>query len=203
MKTGRHSSKGNGVVYVFTLVGKGPYKEEKLEIPTTAALLVADRVLSIAGKQTVPPTLAPIKVPRVVRPYNTIGTVQVLVDDKRAGQTETITDIGKLAVEQDEANFPYTLGRAIARRVVKKGVVYAAKEACQDAEELVEQRGAGRGRRGLGSDRIGRHALLGPAAGEDPGLAPGVAGRDPPNRFAAKLERWPLPRRRRVGAGPC
>jgi hypothetical protein len=52
-----------------------------------------------------------------------------MVDGKRAGHTETITDIGKLAVEQDEANFPYTLGRAIARRVVKKGIIYTAKEA--------------------------------------------------------------------------
>ena len=31
----------NGVLYVFTLVGRGPYKEETIEIPSTAALLIA------------------------------------------------------------------------------------------------------------------------------------------------------------------
>jgi len=58
VKQGRHSSKGKGVLYLVTLVGRGPYKEEKLEVPSTAALLVADRILSIAGKRSLPPTSA-------------------------------------------------------------------------------------------------------------------------------------------------
>lgn len=128
VRTGRHSEKGNGVVYVFTLVGKGPYKEERMEVASTVSLLVADRILSIAGKRSVPPTIAPIKVPRVVRPVNAVQTVQVVVDGHPLGQTETITDVGRIAFEQDEANFPYTLGRAVARRVVKKGIIYGAKE---------------------------------------------------------------------------
>ncbi len=31
-------------------------------------MLIADRLLTAAGKQSLPPTIAPIKVPRVVRP---------------------------------------------------------------------------------------------------------------------------------------
>src|SRR5436190_1664886 len=34
VETGHHSQKGHGVVYVFTLVGQGPYKEERAEVPT-------------------------------------------------------------------------------------------------------------------------------------------------------------------------
>ena len=38
---GHHSAPGNGVLYVFTLVGIGPYKEETLEMPSTR--VAADR----------------------------------------------------------------------------------------------------------------------------------------------------------------
>lgn len=128
-KNGRHSQPGHGVVYVFTLVGRGPYKEEKFEIASTAALLIADRLITALGKQSLPPTIAPIKVPRVVRPINQIAGVGVSADGKAVGRTETITDVGQMAAEQCEALMPETLARAVVRRVVKKGVIYGAKEA--------------------------------------------------------------------------
>ena len=125
---GHHSAQGHGVVYVFALVGRGPYKEERMEVPTTAALLIADRILTATGKHSLPPTVAPIKVPRVVVPYNEVGAVRVAVDGQDRGMTDTVTDVGRMAAQQSDANFPYALGRAIARRVVKKGIVYGAKE---------------------------------------------------------------------------
>ena len=128
-KNGRHSQPGHGVVYVFTLVGRGPYKEEREEIASSAALLIADRILSATGKQSLPPTLAPIKIPRVVRGVNQLANVAVAVDGKPAGRTETITDVGQMATDQCEALMPETLARAIVRRVVKKGAIYGAKEA--------------------------------------------------------------------------
>ncbi|MCI0701709.1 MAG: hypothetical protein L0241_11555 [Planctomycetia bacterium] len=128
-KTGRHSQPGHGVVYVFTLVGRGPFKEEKQEIATSAALLIADRLIFAMGKQSLPPTLAPIKVPRVVRPTNAVAQVVVGVNGRVTGQTETITDVGQMAVEQCEAVFPETLARAVVRRAVKKSMIYGAKEA--------------------------------------------------------------------------
>jgi hypothetical protein len=117
------------VLYVFTLVGRGPYKEERAEVPTQVALLVADRIVSATAKHTVPPTLAPIKVPRVVQPANRVQSVFVSVDDLPRGPTETLTEVGVMAREQADALFPYVLGRAIARRVLKKAAVYGAKEA--------------------------------------------------------------------------
>jgi hypothetical protein len=127
-KNGRHSQRGNGVVYVFTLVGRGPYKEEKSEIASTAALLIADRILSAVGKQSLPPTIAPIKIPRVVRPVNQVANVVVGVGGRPVGRTETITDVGQMATEQCEALMPETLARAVVRRIVKKGIIYGAKE---------------------------------------------------------------------------
>jgi hypothetical protein len=89
---------------------------------------VADRILSYTGKHTLPPTVAPIKVPVVVVPHNDVQGVQVTVGGQPRGQTETLTDVGRLAMEQSEALLPQVLGRAIARRVVKKAAIYGAKE---------------------------------------------------------------------------
>jgi hypothetical protein len=125
---GRHSAPGNGVVYVFAMVGKGPMKVESVEVPTQVAMFIADRVLSHNLNQTLPPTIAPIKVPKVVNFESPITNVRVAVNGQAAGATETITDVGKLAVQQYEAIYPQVVARAVVRRAVKKGIVYGAKE---------------------------------------------------------------------------
>lgn len=126
---GRHSSPGHGVLYVFALVGRGPYKEEVLAMPTTVSLLIADRILSATNKYSLPPTIAPVKAPRIVVPPNPIVRIGVSVDQRPAGATDTITDVGRMALEQHEAIYPTIVARAVVRRVVKKGVVLGAKEA--------------------------------------------------------------------------
>jgi len=128
-KHGRHSDRGNGVLYVFALVGRGPYKQETVETPSSNALLIADRILSVTGEHSLPPTVAPIKVPQVVLSVNRIDRVQVSVDDQPAGATETITDVGRLAVLQYDAVYPQVVARAVVRRIVKKGMITAGKEA--------------------------------------------------------------------------
>lgn len=127
-RKGRHSPPGHGVVYVFTLVGKGPYKEEKAEIVTQAALLIADRIVSAVGKHSIPPTVAPVKVPRVVVPCNAVQSVAVQVGPQLRGRTETVTDVGALAKAQADALLPAVIGRAVARRVLKKAMIAGVKE---------------------------------------------------------------------------
>lgn len=134
--SGRHSEPGNGVLYVFTMVGRGPYKVERAEIPTSNALLIADRILTVTSKHSLPPTIAPIKVPVVVRSDNRIDAVLVKTDNGSTGVTKTITDVGQLAVDQYEAIFPQVMARAVVRRVVKKGAVYATKEAANIDDPL-------------------------------------------------------------------
>lgn len=136
VSTGRHSEPGNGVLYVFTMVGRGPYKEERLETPTSNALLLADRILTATSKHSLPPTIAPIKVPVVVRSSNQIDSVLVETDTGAAGVTKTITDVGQLAVDQYEAIFPQVMARAVVRRVVKKGAIYATKDAANIDDPL-------------------------------------------------------------------
>jgi hypothetical protein len=126
---GTHSAPGNGVLYVFALVSRGPYKVETVEVPSSAALLIAGEIVSAVGSQTVPPNVAPVKVARVVRPPNWVSrSVSVAVDGQPVGTTETITDVSELAIKQYDAIFPQVVARAVARRIVKKGAVYGAKE---------------------------------------------------------------------------
>lgn len=126
---GRHSAPGHGVLYVFTLVGRGPYKEEVAEVPTQVAMLIADRIISHNSKYSLTPTLAPVKVPKIVATPNRVRTVLVYAEGRLQGQTATITDVTEMAIRQHEAVYPQILARAVVRRVVKKGALYAAKDA--------------------------------------------------------------------------
>lgn len=128
VRFGHHSQKGNGVVHIFTLVGRGPLKTEVAEVPTSQAMLIADRIFSALGKQTVPPTLAPIKVPKVIARNNRVRAIGVNVDGRAIAATQTITPVTHMAISQAEALHDQTVGRAVARRTLKKGVVYGAKE---------------------------------------------------------------------------
>ncbi len=119
---------GHGVLYVFALVGRGPTKEETTEIPTQAALLVADRIVSAVGKHELPPTIAPIRVPKLVERSSPVEKVIVAVDGQPSGETATLVDVGRLAMTHYEAEYPGIVGRAVARRVVKKAAVYAVKD---------------------------------------------------------------------------
>jgi hypothetical protein len=126
---GRHSAPGNGVLYVFALTGRGPYKEEAVEVPSTVALFIASEIVSAVGHQTLPPNVAPVKVPRVVARSGGTAAVEVLVGQQPAGATQTITDVAHLAIQQYEAIYPQVIARAVARRFLKNGILYGGKEA--------------------------------------------------------------------------
>ena len=128
VQTGVHSSRGNGVVYLFAMVGRGPIKEESVAEATSAALLIADRILSATGKQTLPPTIAPVKIPEVVVPPCAIDSVAVAVDDRPCGLSQTVTDVGRLAWQQCEANRNRRIAQAVVRRSLKKAAIYSVKE---------------------------------------------------------------------------
>jgi hypothetical protein len=127
VQNGHHSQRGHGALYVFALVGRGPYKTESLEVPSTAALLIADVILKSNNKYSLPTSVAPIKVPKVVAMPNEIDNVTVSIGGQIAGRTETITDVSRMAVEQYDAIFPQVVGRAVVRRLVKRGVVEGTK----------------------------------------------------------------------------
>ncbi len=127
-RDGIHSQPGNGVIYVFALVGKGPYKVEVTEQPTSDALLIADRIVSAAGPYKLPPTIAPIKIPDIAVPASDIDGVGVSIQGQMIGPTETITNIESLAMETYQAKRTAIVAQAVARRVVKKATIATAKK---------------------------------------------------------------------------
>lgn len=132
-------SQDHGVIYLFTMVGRGPIKEESSDIPTQVALLIADQIISALGKQTLPPTLAPVKVAKVVRRPNRIQSVQAQIDGTAVGTTATLVDVGELAEAHYMARYNEILAMAVARRTIKKGAIYVAKEQMQaESNPLVD-----------------------------------------------------------------
>lgn len=122
-----HSRPGHGVIFVFAMVGRGPYKVESVAQPTSDAMLIADRIVSAVGPFTVPPTLAPIKVPDVVVPPSDIETVGVSLDGHPIGPTASLADIEQLANATFQADRNRIVARAVARRVIKKATIVAMK----------------------------------------------------------------------------
>ena len=113
---GVHSQPGNGRLYLFAFVGKGPRKEQTYAEATQFALLVADQIFSATSKYSVPPTIA---------------SVALEANGEKVGLSETIVDVNEMAVKEFEAIKDLILARAIVRRITKKGTVYVAKEAAQ------------------------------------------------------------------------
>jgi hypothetical protein len=129
---GVHSAPGHGVLYVIACVGRGPVLEEAVEPTTTLALQISSMFLNSAtndeggdSRRSVPalPNLASVKVPKVVVPDSHVAAVGVRVDGTLFGATQTLTDVGELAVRQSSAEMPWTIARAVVRRATKEAVV--------------------------------------------------------------------------------
>jgi hypothetical protein len=128
-KSGVHSQRGNGVVHVFTLVGRGPLRSTTVVEASTNALVLAEALLYLNGNRVLPPIVAPIEVSEIILPQNVVDSVIVTVDGHVVGQTQTVTDVGRMAVSQHEAVFDQVVARAVARRAFKLAATLAAKEA--------------------------------------------------------------------------
>jgi hypothetical protein len=128
-ETGFHCAPGHGVVYIFGLVGAGPYKLQQNCEVLQAAQFWTTLVLAMSSQRPMIPDFAPVMIPVVVRPRETVPSLTVSIDGKWSGQTETLTDIGRMAEEQFEAVRPQIIARAVIRRALKKGIVYGSKEA--------------------------------------------------------------------------
>lgn len=126
--SGVHSAPGHGVLYVFALVGRGPSKIEVEEHATSDALLIADRIVSAAGPYSVPPTLAPIKLPAIQTPACSIDGIGVEINGQVIGPTTMLTDVAAIAESTFDVKRKELMARAVARRVIKKATVYAAKD---------------------------------------------------------------------------
>ena len=145
VERGHYAQAGNGVLYVFAFVGKGP---QKVEIHRNDVAVVSE--LSLQMLRFIPhldrygPTLdlSPIKVPAVHRdPTNSIVDVSVQIDGVESGKTETLTDVTATALQHHAKNRDWILTKAVLRRMVKKAVVTGLK----GTGRTLTERGASRG----------------------------------------------------------
>ncbi len=135
-KTGVPCAPGNGVLYVFGLVGSGPYKLQQNCEAGQEAQLWASIFLNMASSRAIPLGIAPVLIPVVVKPQSLVPSLGVSVDGNFVSTTETILDIGRMAEEQFEAVKPQIIARAMIRRALKKGMTYGAQEALDTNEWL-------------------------------------------------------------------
>jgi hypothetical protein len=128
-KHGVHTKPGNGVVYVFALVGTGPFKVQRnCEVLQDAQIWTTFLIAMMSNRPTIP-DFAPVMIPHIVRSTESRTALSVSIDGKWNSATETLTDISRMAEEQFEAVKPQIIARAVVRRTLKKGVMYGTKEA--------------------------------------------------------------------------
>jgi hypothetical protein len=127
---GTGAPQNHGTLQVLTLAGRiSPWRSEPT-IPTTAALLVADRILSATGDHSLPATTSPVLIARPVqRRYAPKFLTHVFVAGQPAKPSRILVDLNATAWDSWRVESDRQLARAVVRRVVKKGTIYGAKNA--------------------------------------------------------------------------
>lgn len=150
---GVHSQRGHGVLCVIALVGPGPRLVETDAPTTTASLQIASTILQSSQGDVQIPNLASVRIPTVEIPHSDVMCIgvssltpvkpvanpiqlvnhanatipaapQAATNEQILGVTETLTDVGALAFAKSEAEMPWTVARAVARRVTKEATVH-------------------------------------------------------------------------------
>lgn len=134
---GTRCQPGNGTLHVIALVGRAPEWVAESAMPTTAAMLIADRIISATGKHTLPPTISAVKISRpVTNPLNPAPgllrcQVQGAANSTAATSQPTFHTLVNLDAVADawyRENRDDEMARAVTRRVIKKGAIYVLKE---------------------------------------------------------------------------
>lgn len=126
---GRFAAKGNGVVHVLALVGRGPLRVELREKPTAAAIGIAQILIAKKNRQFPTPTFVPIPIPGLEFHQDNPDAVAVFAGGRRVGETAVLTDVEATARAEFRAMKPYVLARAVVRRLIKVAVVEGGKAA--------------------------------------------------------------------------
>jgi hypothetical protein len=125
---GTRTAKGSGTLQVVTFSGRVTSWEPEKVLPTTSALLIADRILSAVGDHTLPATLSAVQIARPVYSHasSTLRT-RVVAGPGDESTSEVLIDINDNAWAAYEADRDEQIARAVVRRVLKKGAIYTLK----------------------------------------------------------------------------
>lgn len=109
-----------GTIWVFTMVGRGPFLVEGvLQSPAAAILAIAQQIWSHQADRASLPPLQNIKLPELRFHEGNPPETHVFVDGVPRGVTGTITDVEKTAQAEFEAMHDTIVLRAVLRRIVK------------------------------------------------------------------------------------
>jgi hypothetical protein len=134
---GIRCQRGNGSLHIIALVGQAPRWVSESAEPTSAALLIADRIISATGKHTLPPTIASVKIARPERVFQGVPVTalrsSVSAPDQpgtvvAAANFSTLVDLNEVAEASYREHRDDEIAAVIIRRVMKKGTVYVLKE---------------------------------------------------------------------------
>ncbi|WP_068137187.1 hypothetical protein [Roseimaritima ulvae] len=126
---GVHSQPGHGVLYVFACVGRGPVREERIAETTSDALRIASLAVDSAAGQAAVPRVSDVPIAEILIPPSPAFGVGVRIDGQPRAATATLTDVGRLATLQADAERPWTIARAVMRRVTKETSLKATSNA--------------------------------------------------------------------------
>ncbi len=129
-KLGTQAARGSGLLQVVTFAGRVTSWEEEAVEPTTAALFIAESILSAVGEYSLPPTVSDVTIARPVHcsaalPFRT----RVAAPTAPPALSSQLLDVNRAAWQSYLAERDRQIARAVVRRIVKKGTVYAAKNA--------------------------------------------------------------------------
>ncbi|SMP43900.1 hypothetical protein SAMN06265222_1011030 [Neorhodopirellula lusitana] len=147
---GNHSQVGNGALYVFALVGRGPVLTP-VDAPVTSAAVSIASTLMLHDEDkkddvTRLPKISSVKVPSVLVPPSPIAAVTVaaqsgsqsapglqqpgfqLQNAQLLGATQSLTDVAQLVQTQADAELPWTIARAFLRQAGKEMAVAKARD---------------------------------------------------------------------------
>ena len=125
--SGKHSAKGNGVVHVIALVGRGPYRVEKNEVATQVSLAIAQWIWARSRDRGILPNIAKVPIPGLAYHPDNPQQALVSVDGGAAASTATVTDVEAAARNEFEVMRDAIVARAVLRRAFKILVAEGAK----------------------------------------------------------------------------
>ena len=137
IQEGHGSERGNGVVHVIALVGRGPQRIESESIVTRDALAIAQVIWGHYRRRLTFPNIASVRIPAIGFYDNNPTEAHVYADGVRVGQTEVLTDVEEVARREFATLRPVIVARAALRRAVKIAVTEITRE------QVNERRDAG------------------------------------------------------------
>lgn len=129
---GTQTRRQHGTLHVVTFAGRITDWTAETAAPTSGALLIADRILSAVGDHTLPPTVAPVLIARPKirtsqHPFTTAIRIQSPGVPPALRTSATLVDLNAAAWDSYQHDRNEQIARAVARRIIKKGAVYTAK----------------------------------------------------------------------------